>query len=160
MPCYLFTYHGHGTWMPDHQRGYVRRKEGVLASNARMAVCYRRNMRTEPVYFDARIQRAMIAALLEALPIQETRGHAIATDVAHLHVLVSWASDRAWEVVRRQLRGSLTRRLNREFERREWFSKQPSRKRVKDRKLFDYLMEHYLMRHRGLKWREDRGVFH
>ena len=159
MPCYLFTYHGHGTWLPDHPRGYVRRKEGVLASDAHMAVCYRRNMNTEQVHFDAEMQRTMIAAAIEAFPIQGIRGHAIATDATHLHVLVSWTSDRTWEVVRRQLRGSLTRRLNKEFERREWFSKQPSRKRVKDRRHFDHLMEVYLMRHRGLKWREDRGVF-
>src|SRR4051794_35604479 len=29
MPCYLFTYHAYGSWMPDHKRGYVHRGQGV-----------------------------------------------------------------------------------------------------------------------------------
>ena len=159
MPCYLFTYHGQGTWMPDHNRGYVRRKEGVISTDVRMAVCYRRNMKHEAVRLDHAIQQVLIEAAIEAFPIQSIRGHGIATDATHLHVLVSWTTDRTWQVARRQLRGSLTRRLNAEFERRQWFSKQPSRKRVKDRRHFDYLMDIYLPRHQGLKWREDRGVF-
>jgi hypothetical protein len=44
MPCYLFTYHGHGTWLPDHARGYVRRKVGVLAADVEMARNYRGNL--------------------------------------------------------------------------------------------------------------------
>lgn len=160
MPCYLFTYHGYGTWLPDHHRGYVRRKEGVLASDAPMAVCYRRNMKREAAQFDRKIQQTLIEAALEAFRCQSIRGHGIATDTTHLHVLVSWTTNRTWQVVRRQLRGSLTRRLNLEIERRSWFSKQPSRKRVKDQRHFDHLMGSYLPKHSGLKWFENRGVFH
>lgn len=159
MPCYLFTYHGHGTWLPDHSRGYVRRKEGVLASDARMADCYRRNFNGEAVHFNRQSQQTMIEAALEAFRCQSLRGHGIATNATHLHVLVSWTTERNWQVVRRQLRGSLTRRLNLELERRPWFSKQPSRKRVKEQRHFDHLMGSYLPKHPGLKWFEDRGVF-
>ena len=28
MPCYLFTYHAYGSWLPDHAEGYVHWKEG------------------------------------------------------------------------------------------------------------------------------------
>lgn len=66
MPCYLFTYHGHGTWLPDHPRGYVRRKVGVLATDDQMAVCYRSNLQVEAVNFSRDIQRVLIDAALEA----------------------------------------------------------------------------------------------
>ena len=52
MPCYLFTYHGYGTWLPDRSRGYVRRKEGILPTDeAPMAECYRKrtNVKKQPV---------------------------------------------------------------------------------------------------------------
>ena len=83
----------------------------------------------------------------------------MATDATHLHVLVSWTTERTWQVVRRQLRASLTRRLNLEIERRPWFSKQPSRKRVKEQRPFDHLMQSYLPKHSGWKWCENRGIF-
>jgi hypothetical protein len=83
----------------------------------------------------------------------------VATEPTHVHVLVSWSSDRTWQVVRAKLRESLTRRLNREIKRQEWFSKSPSRKRVKDQAHFDYLVGEYLPKHSGLKWSEERGVF-
>jgi hypothetical protein len=51
MPCYLFTYHGHGTWLPDHERGYVRRKEGVLAADLQMASRYRSNFQDNAIEF-------------------------------------------------------------------------------------------------------------
>ncbi len=159
MPCYLFTYHGHGTWLPDHPRGYVRRKEGILAPDFHMATCYRENMCSDAVAFDREIQQVQIEAALEAFKHQPIRGHAIASESTHLHLLVSWNIARTWQIVRRQLRGSLSRRLNQVFERREWFSKQPSRKRVEDRPHFDHLMDVYLPRHSGLKWREGVGAY-
>jgi len=159
MPCYLFTYHGYGTWLPDHPQGYVRRKEGVLATDVRMAERYRSNQCEKTAEFDPSIQRTMIDAVVGACLHQGLRGHATATDPSHVHVLVSWHSDRSWQLVRRQLRSSITRKLNLDIERRSWFSKQPSRKRVKDRSHFEYLLQTYLPRHRGLKWSEDRGVY-
>ncbi|NOZ40575.1 MAG: hypothetical protein GXP24_10155 [Planctomycetes bacterium] len=159
MPCYLFTYHGYGTWLPDHPRGYVRRKEGILPTDKHMAECYRKNQREETACFNRDVQRVMIGEAIEACTHQDLRGHGIATDPSHLHVLVSWKSERTWQAVRRSLRSSLTRRLNQEVERRTWFSKQPSRKQVKERSHFEYLLKTYLPKHRGLKWCEDCGVF-
>ncbi|HEX3599315.1 MAG TPA: hypothetical protein VHU84_04190 [Lacipirellulaceae bacterium] len=83
----------------------------------------------------------------------------MATESTHLHVLVSWTLDRKWDVVRAKLRESLSRRLNREVGRRLWFSKSPSRKRVKDRQHFNYLVEVYLPKHSGWKWTEGVGAF-
>ena len=45
----------------------------------------------------------------------------------------------------------------RQIERREWFVEGGSRKRVKDRAHFDYLVTTYLPRHRGWKWSSEKG---
>ena len=65
MPCYHFTYHGYGTWMPDHLQGYVRRKVGVLPADQHLAECYRKNQREAVVYFDERVQRVIVRTILD-----------------------------------------------------------------------------------------------
>jgi hypothetical protein len=157
MPCYLFTYHAHGSWMPDHPRGYVRRHEGILAPDKSMAVKYRANMAADAVSFDAEVQRLLIDEVLIASDFQKFRCHYIAMEPTHLHLLVSWTIARDWKTVRAKVRESLTRRLNRELGSQDWFSKSPSRKQVKERKHFDYLVSTYLPRHSGLKWSEGVG---
>lgn len=159
MPCYLFTYHAYGSWMPDRKTGYVRRNEGVLVADRQMATCYRKNLKGGVVKFNVSIQRKLIDAAMEAFSYQSLRGHSIATDPSHVHVLVSWNDDRTWQLIRRRVRTSLTMQLNRAFTLRTWFAKQPSRKRVRDRQHFDYLVEMYLPRHRGWKWDEQTGAF-
>lgn len=159
MPCYLFTYHGHGAWLPDHPRGYVRRKVGVLAADEEMALHYRENLVGDVAYFDRTKQQVLINAAIEAFEYQAVRGHAVATESTHIHILVSWRTECSWELVRRRLRGSLTRQLNQASGKREWFAKQPSRKQVCERSHFEYLMQTYLPRHRGLKWRKELGVY-
>jgi len=154
MPCYLFTYHGYGTWMPDHCRGYVRRGEGVLATDTHMAVCYDRNLRQNLVYFDAKVQQSLIDTTRSACEFLKGRCHAVASERSHVHVLLSWNSNRTWQGVSRAIKTALTRRLNEGTERQKWFSKGGSRKQVKDREHFEYLLEVYLPRHRGLFWRE------
>jgi hypothetical protein len=86
------------------------------------------------------------------------RLHSIATEATHLHALISWSDDRTYKQLRRGLRESLTRRLNR-YERRRWLEQGGSRKQVKDRNHFDCLMDEYLPSHRGWKWREGRGAY-
>jgi hypothetical protein len=159
MPCYLFTYHGYGTWLPDKRRGYVKRGAGILPRDGRMAELYRTNMTQAAVRFEERVQKLAIEELLVACQHQQLRCHFIATDATHVHVLVSWKIDRTWDVVRAKLRESLTRWLNQEIDRQEWFAKSPSRKRVRDRKHFDYLVAVYLPKHAGWKWAEGQGLF-
>jgi hypothetical protein len=159
MPCYLFTYHAFGSWMPDHRRGYVKRHQGILAPDKQMAAKYRVNMVQDIVAFDELVQRRLIEETLVASRHQQFRCHYLATDPTHFHALISWTTDREWKVVRAKLRESLTRRLNREVQRINWFSKSPSRKRVKDKKHFDYLMATYLPKHSGFKWREGSELF-
>lgn len=159
MACFLFTFHGYGTWLPDHPRGYVRRHEGMLPPDKAMAERYRDKMAQGAVRFDPAIQRLLIEETLIAGEHQQFRSHFIATETTHVHTLVSWRDDRRWQIVRSKMRESLTRRLNQEGKRQQWFSKSASRKPVHDEEHFEYLIREYLMRHSGLKWSEERGIF-
>jgi hypothetical protein len=155
----MFTYHAFGSWMPDHKRGYVHRGDGIRSADKHMAELYRQNQKQYVVSFDRTVQREFIAGAMEACGHQAVRCHYIATEATHAHVLVSWDSDRTWKTVRRQIRGNITRRLNASVKRQQWISKSPSRKRVRDRKHFDYLVMKYLPKHQGWKWAEGRGFF-
>ncbi len=159
MPCYLVTYHAYGSWMPDHLRGFVKRRQGILAPDKEMAEQYRDNLKQAVVRFTGGIQREIISGALEACGHQDLRCHYIATESTHVHVLVSWKCNHTWKLIRKQIRSNITRRLNAIFRRQEWFSKSPSRKRVKDRKHFNYLVTKYLPDHSGWKWSEDGGLF-
>jgi hypothetical protein len=145
--------------LPDHPRGYVHRQKGVLPPDRELAERYRANLVQDVVCFDVAIQRHPIEGALGACEHQQLRCHYVSTESTHVHVLVSWTNDRAWQIVRAKLRESLTRNLNGKFERQEWFSKSPSRRQVKDQAHFDYLVNVYLPKHSGLKWCEGRGVF-
>jgi len=81
----------------------------------------------------------------------------VATEISHAHVLVGWRDSRTWLRLRSTIKSSMTRYLNREFERQEWFVEGASRKRVKDRKHFDHLVMRYLPKHAGWKWSPERG---
>ena len=159
MPCYLFTYHAHGSWLPDHPRGSVKRGQGVQPANHRMAALYAQNLKQRAVNFEAAIQQLIIDAVIEACNAQDCCCHFIATDRMHVHVLTSWSSTRLWQIIRKQLRYNATQRLNKAIGRQDWFSKSPSRKQVRNLAHFDYLMQTYLPRHAGLKWCEKRGSF-
>ena len=156
MPCYLFTFHAYGTWMPDRRQGFVRRGgQGVLPPDGVLAESYRERAAETQAIFDATVQRLLIEETCIACEKQRYRGHSIATDSTHLHALVSWLDQRPWLKIRTSLKSSLSRRLNREVKRRHnWFVDSASRKRVKDQQHFDYLANVYLPSHRGWKWRE------
>ena len=88
---------------------------------------------------------------------QGLRLHAGTSEPSHLHSLVSWREEKGWLAARNGLKGSLSRRLTKESEGGNHFrlSEGASRKHVKDRKHFDYLMGTYLPKHRGVAWYED-----
>ncbi len=155
MPCYLLTYHGHGTWMPDHPRGYVRRKEGALLSDSNMARCYRKNLQSNAVHFHPALQQRLLDSILATRPFLGIRVHCIACEVTHVHILLSWGSERNVRSINKSMKDRLTRQLNQEFVHRRWLSKGSSCKRVRDRNHFDHLMENYLPRHQGLVWRSS-----
>ena len=157
MPCYLFTYHGYGTWMPDRKQGFVKRKATVLASDSMMDRNYRRKQSQSTVSLDARKQQSIIENVLDACSLITTRCHAIATDNTHVHILVSWKTERKYASISKALKSRITKALNAKFGNRIWLSKGSSRNRVTDLEHFDYLMRHYLPSHRGLGWYEKTG---
>ena len=160
MPCYLFTFHAYRTWMPDRDEGFVRRKRGVLPPDEELARQYEERAKEDEVWFHSNIQMLLIAEARIACEKQRYRGHCIATDPTHVHVLASWPDERPWLKIRSGLKSSLTRRLNRDVQRRHhWFVDSASRKQVKDETHFDHLMNVYLPSHRGWKWREGGELF-
>jgi REP element-mobilizing transposase RayT len=159
MPVYVFTYHAYRSWMPDHKRGFVRRKEGVLPADFALANVYRQQAVQEEIDFDAGLQKLLIDELQIACAKQSYELHFVATEPTHVHALVSWRTGRTWVQVRAGLRSLISRRLNREHGRRAWLSDGASRKKVKDQAHFDRLAAEYLPKHRGWKWHPGRGLF-
>lgn len=152
MPRYLFTFHAHGTWMPDHPRGYVHRTRGLQPFDPEMADAYRSRQREPPICLTKAVQRTAIAAAQQAVRHLDATLHAIACEPTHVHVLIGWRHDRSWKSMRTSLQSALTRTLNEQFEKRVWWAENSSRKRVKDYAHFDYLMIEYLPKHRGEQW--------
>ena len=152
MPCYLFTYHGYGTWLPDHPRGFVRRREGVLAADSQLANHYRLKQGQRTVIFNQQLQQLLISTTLSTSQYLGVDFHGIASESSHIHLLLSWRHDRHWKSISQSLKSRLTRQLSQEIAKRPWFSKGSSRKCVRDRTHFEYLMRYYLPKHRGLVW--------
>jgi hypothetical protein len=160
MPCYLFTFHAYRTWMPDREEGFVRRKQGIVPADEELARKYEGRAIEEEVWFDSDAQLLLIAEARIACEKQRYRGHCIATEPTHLHVLVSWPDERPWLRIRSGLKTSLTRRLNRDVRnRRHWFVDSSSRKQVREQSHFDHLVNTYLPSHCGWKWREGGDPF-
>jgi hypothetical protein len=159
MPCFLFTYHAHGSWLPDRAQGYVRRGRGILPPDTHMHGLYTRAMISSTTQFAECHQKQLILNVLESRLPQRFEPYFIATDITHVHVLLSWRDGRKAEKVRALLKGSMTRSMNTAFGRQNWFVEGGSLKRVRDRDHFDYLVSKYLPRHTGLKWSRSRGIF-
>jgi REP element-mobilizing transposase RayT len=158
MPCYLFTFHAYRSWMPDRPRGFVKRGQGVVAANVKLAKRYADRAVEQPTLFSNQVQQLLLYECQVVCGRQTLRLHFVATDPTHVHILVSWRTARPWSTVRSAIKSSLTRRLNRDASRRSWFSNGASRKRVADRKHFTRLVDEYLAAHRGWKWDERRGA--
>jgi len=152
MPCFLFTYHGHATWMPDHRRGYVHRQEGLKPSDPDMAARYRWNQKEPAVEFTPDQLQLAVATARESGSFIHSTIHAVFTEPTHIHVLVSWSHDRAAKSICASIRSAMTRALNDSFESREWFSDSPSHKQVKDLTHFHHLIREYCEKHSGAKW--------
>jgi hypothetical protein len=152
MPVYLFTYHGKGTWMPDHRKGYVRRKQGVLPPDPGAAAAYRAAQKDDVVFFSADMQQLLVDTARGTEPYLQATVHSVFSEPTHVHVLMSWRHDREWKSMRSSVKTALTKALNAAIERREWWVDSSSRKRVRDREHFDYLITAYRRKHSGVQW--------
>jgi hypothetical protein len=162
MPCFLFTYHAYGTWLPDRPEGFVHWREGLQPADEGLAAAYRRKMKVasrDAVDFVEQLQLILIEELQRAATFQNLRLHAAATETTHVHAIVSWADERAPQQVSDGAHESLSRRLNKHVAKRKWLAKGANKRRVKDQEHFDYLRKIYLPSHGGWKWEEERGHY-
>ena len=156
MAVYLFAFHAYRSWMPDRRQGYVRRGEGVRPTDPEMAARYEGDARHEAVVFTPEVQALLVAAAQSLCALKDWRLHQVMTDRTHVHTLLSWRGVVPWSSVRRALKYRYTSDLNGALDgSRVWFSESGSRKRVRDRRHYDFLMDAYLPKHDGVYWRDD-----
>jgi len=160
MPCYLLTVHTYRSWMPDHPRGFVQENRGVRPPNPRLADAYRGEASDEPFVMDGATQRFVIDVVRGVGARRDWRIHAVACEPSHVHILVSWETDATWGAVRAKFKNIIALELSKRHgqEGRHWLSDGGSRKRVKDRRHFDYLVTTYLPKHRGEQWYQGEGA--
>jgi hypothetical protein len=160
MPVYLFTIHSYRSWNADHPRGFVQTGRGVQPPNPALARYYDQRAKQNPVQFDAQQQRTILWIVWDACQRRRWRLHAIAFETTHTHILVSWPSAGTWRDVCKKLKNLISWALSQELgcEGRRWMVRGASRKQVRDRRHFDYLVATYLPRHRGLFWKEGDPV--
>lgn len=159
MPCCLFTYHAYGSWLPDRQQGYVKRGQGILPQDMLKHRLYAKAMTEEIVNFSSEHQRCVIESLIKSQTPQRFELHGIATAPTHLHALLAWRDERNVVAMRGLVKGSVSRALNSAFLRRTWLSEGGSRKQVRTREHFDYLLTVYLPKHSGWKWSVAKGFY-
>jgi REP element-mobilizing transposase RayT len=154
MPVYHFTLHAYRSWTPAHRRGYVRRGKGILPTDPKMAQVYARAAKQPPVIFTTQIQKILVEVAQAECMAQHWRLHAAATDKTHVHFLVSWKNFIPWNDVVNRLKNILSYRLGRDLATtgRQWFVRGQSRRRVIDRRHFEYLVQKYFPKHNGLGW--------
>ncbi len=160
MPVYLFTYHAYGSWLPDRPQGFVQRGQGIQPTNTKLASAYREAMTHPPVEFNHDMLQCLIEKLIAVCMGDGYRLHGTATESSHLHTLVSWQDvGTRWSKVCGRIKNLLSLSLSRRAGTtgRPWFVQGASRKRVHKPSHFDYLMQTYLPRHRGLQWYETVG---
>jgi REP element-mobilizing transposase RayT len=151
--------------MPDHPKGYVKRGHGIQLPDEDEAERYRNAAQHEKFDLTDALQRLLIDEAQRACGFQSLRLHLVTTEPTHVHVLVSWKSDKSWERVRDGLKSSFSLAIRRFLKAHECVSNRPffshgsSRKRIRNRKHFDHWMNTYGPSHRGWKWREDKGMF-
>jgi len=158
MPCYHFTWHTYGSWLPDRREGYVHWSRGRQPSSPGLATCYHQQQKEPAARLTDEHQLAVIKELCQAAAKQQFRLHFVACESSHVHVLVSWSDQREAKQLSRSLRRSISLRLM-QFQRRKWLARGGSCRRVRDRGHLEHLTAQYLPSHGGWKWSERRGLF-
>ena len=159
MPCYLFTYHSYLSWMPDNERGFVRKGMGIQQASQELAEEYHRASAHPPVLFEHETQRFLIEVALDVCTRRDWRMHGAATETTHVHLVVSWKDESLWQDVRGKIKNIMSLELSNRASStgRPWFVKKASRRRICDTDHFRYLVDVYLPQHRGWRWFEHKG---
>ncbi|MEQ8210713.1 MAG: hypothetical protein RH917_12860 [Lacipirellulaceae bacterium] len=159
MPCYLFTFHAHGSWLSDK---YQATSDGLyqrvlFADESRMSGTQeRRPIRSTGLL--AAEQKLAIEGLARAAERNDCRLHYVATDRTHVQVLVSWQNDCNWKCQRANMRKAIVANLQKMRGRETWLSEGSSRKQIRSLQQFDQLVNEKLPKYRGLKWSGERQL--
>jgi len=150
---YLITFHSYCSWLPDHPRGYVRRKKGILPADPKMSTNYRHRAKHERVRFTSEDCDFLLDLAINECS-QSSRQWQLHMGVAvfnHVHLLVSWAAitpiDRVQAVLHRALNVGMRDRHH-AANGRPFLSRGGSVKRVADHAHYNHLVHTYLPSHR------------
>jgi len=164
MPCYLFTYHAHGSWLSDKYQassdGTYQRALFPDQGRTDLARTGKSQSR-KPIRSTGLLaaeQKLAIEGLTRAARFHNCQIHYVATDRTHVHVLVSWQGECHSKDQRANLRKAIVTNLQTMRGRETWLSEGSSRKRIKDKQQFNDLLDNYLPKHRGLKWSPEREI--
>ena len=160
MPVFVFTFHGYCTWLPDNPKGYVERGKGVRPPNERMARLYRLAATHDEQVLSDHDQQLLVEEAQRACLHQGLMLHLVATEPTHVHVLVSWTSDKSFKRVQAAVKQSFTRALRADRgDQRPIFSRGAGHTQIRDQAHFDHWMHEYGPSHTGWKWRADKGTY-
>ncbi len=154
MAVYLYTFHTYRSWSPDHRRGFVQRKQGILPPDAAMAAAYSRRARFERFTLDEPARRVALDAVRQTCAAASRSDWELHLAVAvfnHLHVLVSWRHFTDADRVKAVLHRAITVHLRDAFglpAGRPVLSRGGSRKRITTPKHYNHLKHTYLPSHR------------
>jgi len=156
MAVYHFTLHAYRSWNADNPRGYVKHDQGIQSPDAARADFYNSQALQEAILFADEHQRVMAWIVADACGRRNWRMHALACELTHVHILVSWRTFQEWQSVRAKLKNLMSLELGKYFQSpgRKWFAREGSRNQVRNRRHFNHLMDRYFPKHRGLVWRE------
>lgn len=151
MPVYHFTFHAYGSWMPDRPEGYFKHGNSWQPPSSQSAKRYRDKMQKPAIEFDQDQQQAMLDELIKTQEFQQIELYAAAIDISHVHAVVAWKDDRDPTRIRSQLKSSMTRALNSNIGKRQWFVAKAGQNPVSDEEHLSRLVHEYLPKH-ALYW--------
>jgi len=145
--------------MPDHRRGYVVDKQ-VLPTNPDMARRYEQRATQPPVLFTDDQLAMLLSGVIDICKERNWKLFVFASEPTHFHIVIGWRGYLDCVDVRDTITNLLSLFLGKQMgvRGRRWFARKPSRRRVKNRRHLNYLLDEYLPRHRKLFWRHDRGA--
>ena len=160
MPVYHETIHAYRSWRADHRRGYTKRGKGYQRPHSEKAREWDELAKQQPAKFDELVQKLIVRFTYEFCARRKVRLRGVGNEEGHTHIVSSWRgfSDRD-EVIRR-LKNVLSTSLNRYFNTpgKRWFVRGSSRKRVRDKRHLNHLLDRYLPDHPGVFWRETMAL--
>jgi hypothetical protein len=153
MAVYHFTYHAYRSWLPDRRQGYVFKGKGILPQDREMANVYEQRAAHDAVTFDEQLGWTIIDAVDKIVRENDWLLYEAVAVPTHVHLLVGWKIFQPWKTVSNRLKRGIGLEMSRFMKcPGPWFSRGRSRKRVKDRKHFDYLLNEYLPSHGNIRW--------